>query len=199
MKRTINKILTLEHTSNQYNKHEKQIEAILKDHGYVKKTIKQLNFEKQAIRDTKYDKSDNTMWYIPQPCGTQSFPDFIVGDKLGNIFYLECKSNKNDSIVWNSGMPKSKAIYIFSSGKHNKQTVAMGSDLWSKEEIELQQKIRKVIEETYKPLNDTGHKVKYYGRHMHVDKKLVYGNENRLKREKSVYKFIAEKIKCQNS
>jgi len=199
MYRTINKIRTLSHTSNQHGKHEKQIEAILKGNGYEETTIKELNFEKQSIKETKYDKSNNKMWYISQPCGSQSFPDFIVGDKFGNVFYLECKSNKKDHIVWNSGMPKNKGIYIFSSGKHNKQTIIMGSDLWTKEEMELQLKIRKLIEETYRPLKNTDHKVEYYGRHMHVDKSPVFGHENRTKRESNVYKFITEKRKCQNS
>ena len=186
----LNTIKTFTHTSNASGKHEKQIAQLLKNNGYSETTIENLKLEKQLIRDTKYNKTSRKMWYIPQPCGSQSFPDFIVGDKSGQIYYLECKSSKADKIVWNSGMPKDKAIYIFSSGKHNKQTFCMGSDLWSKEEKELQIEIRKLIEETYRPLKNPKHKVEYYVRHMHQDKKPVYGHEDREQREKKVHDFI---------
>ena len=141
MFKILNAVRKLKHTSNIHGNHEKQIERLLVNNCYEKKTIEQLSLEKKLIRSTEYYKSDSTMWYVPQPCGSQSFPDFIVGDKLGNIFYLECKSSKNDHILWNSGMPKPRAIYVFSSGKHNAQTIVMGGDIWSKEELQLQPNI----------------------------------------------------------
>ena len=198
MFKILNEVRKCQHVSNQYGKHEKQIEKLLIDNCYTKITLEQLGFEKKLVKETKYDNSSSKMWYVPQPCGSQSFPDFIVGDKYGNVFYLECKSNKNDHIVWNSGMPKAKGIYIFSSGKYNKQTIVMGSDLWTKEEMDLQLKIRKLIEETYKPLKNSDHKVEYYGRHMHQDKKSVYGHKERTKRESKVYKFVKEIRECQD-
>jgi|TARA_R110000824_G_scaffold304599_1_gene492410 hypothetical protein len=199
MYKILNAVRKQRYMSNTSGRHEKQIESILKTNGYERITIEKLNFEKKFIKETKYDKSDNTMWYVSQPCGSQSFPDFIVGDKFGNVFYVECKSSKKDHIVWNSGMPKNKGIYIFSSAKHDKQTIVMGSDLWDKEEMELQLKIRKLIEETYRPLKNNDHKVEYYGRHMHLDKSPVYGHETRTKRESKVYRFVEDTRKCQNS
>ena len=198
MFKILNAVRKLKHTSNIHGNHEKQIERLLVNNCYEKKTIEQLSLEKKLIRSTEYYKSDSTMWYVPQPCGSQRFPDFIVGDKLGNIFYLECKSSKNDHILWNSGMPKPRAIYVFSSGKHNAQTIVMGGDIWSKEELQLQQKIRKLIDETYKSYKNKDHGVHYYGRHMHNDMRPIYGNDNRTKRESRVYRFVEAIRKCQN-
>jgi hypothetical protein len=199
MFRIINKIRTLNHTSNKNGNHEKLIENILKSLSYKKTTIEKLGFKKQDIRETLKEKSKQKMWYVPQPCGTQSFPDFIVGDKFGNVFYVECKSAKQDHITWNSGMPKDNGIYVFSSGKHNAQTIVMGSDLWTKEEKDLQLKIRALIEKTYRPLKNNKHSVEYYGRHMHMDRSPVYGDKQRLKRESNVYRFIERRRKCQSS
>ena len=199
MFRLLNDIRKSTHCSNASKKHEKSIESKLKKYGYKKTTIKTLGFVKQSIRDTKYNKTKKKMWYVSQPCGSQSFPDFIVGDKFGNVFYVECKSSQKDHITWNSGMPKPKAIYVFSCGMHNTQTIAMGSDLWTKEELELQQKIRKLIDETYKPHKNKDHGVHYYGRHMHDDRRPIYGDKNRTKRESRVYRFVEAIRKCQNS
>jgi len=61
---------------------------------------------------------------VAQPNGSQQWPDLaiIYGH---NIAYIEFKTNKNDKIVWNSGLPRRDGLYLFNSGlKARKQTTA---------------------------------------------------------------------------
>ena len=185
------------HVSNQHKKHEKFLEQIILSKGYKKSNLKDLNLTKKKIRNCEYGNHKTaTMCYVSQPCGSQSFPDFLVIDKFGDIYYVEAKSSKDDKITWNSGMPHEQAIYIFSSGEHDKQTAVMGSDLWTPEEKKLQLKIRDLIEQTYKPQNKPEHSVQYYGRHMHNDNKKVYAHPERKSRESKVYRYIGGRRSC---
>lgn len=67
--------------------------------------------------------------FIRQPCGSQSFPDFLVCDFSGNFVIVEAKSGNGVVPAWNDSLVKQDAIYIFSSGSCNQTTVFLGQDV----------------------------------------------------------------------
>ena len=104
--------------------------------------------------------------FIAQPCGSNSFPDFLIRDFDGRFILLEAKSGKKQegkdqkddattgAPMWNDNLPKHGAIYVYSNEKNNKTTVAMGEDLIDKEVIELRKEIDRsvaLVLETYGP------------------------------------------------
>ncbi len=114
-------------------KHEDAVEDVLRKHGFTKvKDHVTKGFRK--IRDAwMKDPSLCTMkdgTYISQPCGTNDSPDFIV-KCAGKVYFLECKSAKGGTPMFNSGVPKSEYLYIFCSKKHNETTMFWGGDVLS--------------------------------------------------------------------
>lgn len=67
--------------------------------------------------------------FIRQPCGTQSFPDFLICDTSGTFVLVEAKSGNGVVPAWNDSLVKHDAIYIFSSGRYNQTTVFLGQDV----------------------------------------------------------------------
>ena len=108
--------------------HENAVEDILVNHGLSAVERKVTKAERDAWLDGETDDvEDNT--YISQPCGTHNSPDFIIkqSDKL---YFVECKSvKKGGTPVYNSGLPKEKYIYVFSSKKYDETTVYLGRDV----------------------------------------------------------------------
>lgn len=70
--------------------------------------------------------------YMPQPFGSQNYPDFLVfcGKR---IFGMETKYSKstNGKPVWNSGLPRLNGIYIFGALARRDLTFFRGSDILS--------------------------------------------------------------------
>jgi len=75
--------------------------------------------------------------YIPQPCGQQQSPDFIVKFIDGRILAIECKSSSSTIPLYNSGGIKQNYFYVFSSKDQNKTVTYMGSDIIN----DIQQKL----------------------------------------------------------
>ena len=141
-----------------------------------------MGLTKQDVRN-RASKSNQISWFISEPLGSQNTPDFLVSDENGNLRYIELKSSKQDKITWNGGWPKDDFVYVFSTGKHNAQTIFMGNTCWSisnrqvlldyaKEEKRRAQELNKKLEEgqSYYPRSMFNDNVKYYGR----DKRLDY-------------------------
>jgi len=178
--------------------HEKNIERLLIKNGFVQSTIEDCDITKKDIKEIKnasLSKKIQPCMFVAQPCSSQSFPDFIVSDETGRVFYVECKSNKRgDKITWNSGKPKKGAIYVFSCGRNNAQTFVMGEEFWTDEEREIMAEAfrqMKVIEKKFKALlKDKESMVSPYCREMHQDSQLVYGHDDRLKREQAVFDYV---------
>lgn len=177
--------------------HEKNIERLLIKNGFVQSTIEDCDITKKDIKEIKnasLSKKIQPCMFVAQPCSSQSFPDFIVSDETGRVFYVECKSSKSDKITWNSGKPKADGIYIFSCGKKNAQTVVKGDAFWTDEEHELLAeafRLMKVIQDEYAAkLKDKGSNVLPYCRKMYNDSQLVYGHEDRLNREQAVFDYV---------
>jgi hypothetical protein len=98
--------------------------------------------------------------FIRQPCGSQSFPDFLVRDADSGVFILvEAKSGNGIVPSWNDSLVKKDAIYIFSSGTYNSSTVFLGQDVLdpNREKIltDAHENIRRIVEETMKLLSAT--------------------------------------------
>jgi len=68
--------------------------------------------------------------FICQPCGSQSFPDFLVCDFSGSFVPIEAKSGVDGCTpAWNDTLPKRNTIYILASGAHNETTLFLGQDV----------------------------------------------------------------------
>ena len=132
-------VLSLKYISGSYNNnsHENAILSLLQTNGFKQATI--VATKKKSILSKKqrneilssgvWDKLDNGE-YIHQPCGKNDSPDIIVkcNDKL---YFLECKSSKMLSPMFNGCIPKKEYIYIFSSEKYNETTMFYGMDIMS--------------------------------------------------------------------
>jgi len=188
-------IIKLPHISNAgANAHEAAIEKELISLGFNKASKEELGLSAKEIKTCTVDKKITPNTYVWQPCGSQSFPDFIISDINGNVHYIECKSSKEDKITWNSGFPKDKAIYIHSSGKHNKQSIVMGKDLWDKDDAKIlfegfaqMKKIEKMLKTKLKNSN-----LSAYCREMYNDNGKIAGHPDRGQRIKRVFDFLAE-------
>jgi hypothetical protein len=110
--------------------------------------------------------------FIRQPAGSQCFPDFLIRDISGKFVIIEAKSSKDNSLAWNDNLPKVDVIYIFSSGKYNKNTIFLGQDILdpAREKILTQahDQVKQIIEQTEKLLPQTDDKLNrgfsYYAR-----------------------------------
>lgn len=82
-----------------------------------------------AAETFHYPHLAKTAGYIAQPFGSQVAPDFLVVF-FGVLFRLELKATKGDNMLagLNSHVPKANYVYLFSSGKHKRQTVCLGAD-----------------------------------------------------------------------
>ena len=195
--KALRNILKLPHISNAgIHAHEVAVEKELISLGFNKSTKEDLGLNSKQIKTCTIDVKIAPFTYVWQPCGSQSFPDFIVSDANGIVHYIECKSSKDDKITWNSGFPKDKAIYIHSSGKHNKQSLVMGEDLWNKDDTQLLfecfAKMKKLEEEYKIKLKDSD--LSPYCREMYNDNGKIAGHPDREERIEKVFNFLKESI-----
>ena len=187
---TLQKVIKSKHQSNTSKGHEKWFEKLLINDGFSKKTLEDVQMSKLDVRNM-VDKNKSTLFFIPEPLGSQNTPDFLVGDEEGNLFYIELKSSKEEKITWNGGYPKDNFIYIFSTEKHDSQTIFMGSDCWNLEDRDLLLKHA----ETLKNLTDSFNKSlkgnqTYYTRNMYNDNEKYYSRDGREEYEKKVLDYV---------
>tara|TARA_R100001079_G_C4387899_1_gene125995 strand:+ start:58 stop:678 length:621 start_codon:yes stop_codon:yes gene_type:complete len=188
--KVLQKAIKSKHKSNTSKKHEKWFQRLLTSNGFSKKTLEEVGMSKLSVRN-RLDKNDNTLFFIPEPLGSQNTPDFLVSDEEGNLFYIELKSSKEEKITWNGGFPKDNFIYLFSTEKHNSQTIFMGSDCWDSEDRDLLLKHAEIL----KHLTDTFNKTlkgnqTYYTRNMFNDNEKYYSRDGREEYEKKVFDYI---------
>ena len=120
-------------------KHEDAVAKVFRQHGLTpvkKHTTKGFTKTRDAwLKDPSLcTMRDGT--YISQPCGTHNSPDFIV-KAAGKVYFIECKSAKGGTPMFNSGVPKSEYLYVFCSKKHNGTTMFWGGDVLSDKEVRL--------------------------------------------------------------
>ena len=150
-------------------KHENAVADKLRKHGY---SFNREGGIRQNQRDAWLDGEDHSdipdNSYISQPCGSNNSPDFIVKSE-GRLYFLECKSVKGGTPMYNSGVPKAEYIYILCSEKHDQTTIYFGGDVLPVKEAQLIKEhiavARKRDEEFNKEFgNDYG--ISYYTRPM---------------------------------
>ena len=155
--------------------HEKAVEDVLLQHGLTKSEISKVSkrHRDELLRTREYPEMEDNS-YIPQPCGKQDSPDFLVKSE-GRLCFIECKSvgNKTTAPVYNSAVPKSGYIYVFCCKKYDETTIYLGQDLVSSEvsrrlheHIERARKEDKKINKLLKNLPNNTHGIDYYTRPM---------------------------------
>ena len=194
LKKVLEQVLQMPHFSNAQGQHEDAIESLLIGYKFKQSNLDAFGMTKQQVREATAKTGVAPLMFIPQPCGSQSFPDFIVSDSNGRVHYIECKSSKSDKIVWNSGTPKKGAIYVVSSGKYDRQTLVRGDDFWSKQERALMteafQKMREIQNKYHGVLKGMGSNLQPYCRPMNNDSNKIYDNPDRERRVQAVFSHI---------
>ena len=138
--------------------------------------------------------------FIPQPFGTQKSPDFVakVG---GQVFCVEMKSSKGGAPVFNSGLPESDIICLFTSGKHNKTMCFMGRDVLPRDLYAKMAQAREdctaLVDDQYNTamLNDPRNKLKltFYVRPMHNANVDVFRDLDIGGLEEKVFAYIRQR------
>jgi len=200
--------------------HENAVEDVFRNHGLVKNTIRYTTDPKSKSpvskkqRDDWMNGGDHSMLpdntYISQPCGTHNNPDFIVKSE-GKLFFIECKSAKDGTPVYNSSYA-GRYIYIFSSKKYDATTVFLGEDIVTPEAAKLYDdrqrdharvdaKHDRILAQSGADKNKRG--LGYFDREMYiqfskVDGKKVYEvdyflHPDRVRCEERVLEFVAGK------
>lgn len=109
----LNYIRTIPFYSGGYqnSNHETEIENILKRFSF-KETIKPPGCKNLKSCEDILENGH----YISQPAGKNNNPDILL--RIDNRFYyIELKSSKKSKPMFNSALPKSGVIYIFTSEK----------------------------------------------------------------------------------
>lgn len=177
----------------------------------IKRTTKSTGiFEITKERFIQKYKDDYTKWipgtkvlpescfFVHQPNGTQKTPDFFF-IIWGFFFPLDCKSTKNNKVMWNSGLPEHKIIYILSNKSGN--FLFLGEHLVEDTEREIlaerDMEIRIVCDKVNENLSDIGSSWAAYHRKAN-DEQIDYAKlslEKNSRRE--VLQFIEDSI-CGN-
>ena len=191
-------------------KHEDAVEDVLVSNGLTKLYPPTVGLRGGKNKDS-VPLADRNGWlkgendplpdncYIPQPCGTHNSPDFIV-KKAGELYFLECKSVKGGTPMYNSGIPKDNYIYILTSERHNRTTVYLGGDILRRPEAQLFsehiEEARERDKEFNAKLKANGHGLSYYTRPMiqHKGSKVnkdYFVNTRRAELESNVLEFVS--------
>jgi hypothetical protein len=131
-------------------KHEKACEKVLQDNGLTKWEPKKKPTKKVFwgyIDDPSSATDMPSMSYVPQPCGTQDNPDFILKLAPSVVLGLDSKSSKTCTPLYNSGGITLNYIYTLCSKKTNTSTLFLGKDIMTEE---MNQVISQHIEEARK-------------------------------------------------
>ena len=138
---------------NGSNAQEDLFEEILQERGFTKissKTGAARPYRKAILSPTnkEYPSTDaEENWFMAQPFGTQSFPDFLVGYN-GSVIPIELKSNKGANSVpfWNGHIPTELGVYLVTDGKPE-ATYFRGSDYIPSEERDILLATRDTVRE----------------------------------------------------
>ncbi|MCW5156303.1 hypothetical protein [Burkholderia cenocepacia] len=91
---------------------------------YYRRTLKK-DFNFTDLPDIVDNGEHLNLLIVDKPNGSQQWPDLlVVFNKVG--FPIEVKSNRNDLILWNSGLPRDNGLYIFNCYGKSKTTCFLG-------------------------------------------------------------------------
>jgi hypothetical protein len=168
------------HHQNKTSTIPKLLKEVMKDwidtdldpNFLLEKTDKEYKRVKDAHKTRRF-KNMPLGTFITQPCGSNSFPDFLIRDFDGRFILLEAKSGKKQegkdqkddattgAPMWNDNLPKHGAIYVYSNEKNNKTTVALGEDVIDQEVIDLRAQYNRdqeLVYQKYKKLTELADK-----------------------------------------
>lgn len=135
--------------------------------------------------------------FIAQPAGKQSFPDFLIRDFDGRFIALEAKSSDKEYPMWNDSLPKLGGVYVLSSGKLNKTTVFLASDVITQAEHDLvaqqEDEIAPIVDKYRKQMKELD--VKNRGFHQKSRKQHFQGGGA----EKTNYFTHKDRQTCENN
>ena len=138
---------------------EDRFEDVCKKQGFTRKLAGDISkelkliksevlndFNKNTILNRFNDKDNMVDFFVSQPFGSQSYPDFLIFTK-NYIVPIEIKysSDKSKKPMWNGNVPKANGIYIFGNNSYQDFTFFKGIDILPNKEKE---KLFKFWEET---------------------------------------------------
>lgn len=131
-----------------------------------------------------------------QPNGSQQTPDIRVTLENEQQVDIEVKTSKTGIILWNSGLPKEGAIYIYSNTEDGGITFFMGEEIITSEERDALEMTRKANQATAditnKQLKASKSSWNFYPRPMHNNTSKPLEAKDKDKREKRVLSFASE-------
>ena len=125
---------------------EIKVGKIMEEVGMIKRKKDEVNYLMKIKKNImcEYEEciklkptliDDENIYFVHQPYGTQSFPDYLI-IKNNKIIPIEIKFTVNSSNpMWNGSLPKQHTIYIYASKRMNSLTYFLGKDIISKDEI----------------------------------------------------------------
>jgi len=152
---------------------------------------------RELIPRQRYEQFGEGTYYIREPFGSQQSPDFIVFCR-GVCFFIECKSSKNEKIMWNCAVPHRDWIYIVRAKEYRglflgshfisenqvraitrywEETINFGRELWNRlaEEDPDLQSSRNVWEPYNRKMNN--HKCNFADITNHFEDVVLFVNE----------------------
>lgn len=125
------------------NKHEDAVKNVLLQNNFTQ-YIPPNPLHKKDESDTSFLSNMDNSQFVEQPFGTHEAPDFIVKTSNSNLLFIECKSSKGTTPLYNSGGVKPSYVYVFTSEKTNSTTIYKGSSIITDEQYRIiQEHIRK--------------------------------------------------------
>lgn len=165
---------------NSSNSLEAVVEGILKESAELLSPDQGLKNVIKSMNDTMpMGETSDKSYYIPQPLGSQSFPDFVLliptYDNAYLILYIECKSSSNGTPVWNCTYPKRmpNVIYVINRTADGSIIVMNGNDAISEKDYLLLKQFDSKIEEWKKVVEEYNKNIGafyYYPRNMYTQR-----------------------------
>ena len=118
------------------NNHEDAVKNVLFNHGFKQYTPPS-SLHKKDEGDPSFLSNMGNAHFVEQPFGTHEAPDFIVKTANSNLIFIECKSSKGYTPLYNSGGVKPNYVYIFTSEKTNSTTIYKGSSIITDEQYRI--------------------------------------------------------------
>jgi len=178
------------------SKHEDAVRDIFISHGLIEvsRKVKKAQRDDWLANPSSCEMAEGT--FLFQPCGQNDSPDFIV--KLnGKAYFIECKSvkGKTKAPMYNSGVPKSGYIYVFTSERYNETTIYFGEDVCPPEDYENFQKLieeHRRLDEKYNRKFNNVFGIRHYTRPMvtHVGGADYFNNPHRYRIEEGVLSAV---------
>jgi DNA (cytosine-5)-methyltransferase 1 len=121
---------------------------ILFRNGFSKLTIDTKKIREILKSLNKSINKPDGLYYIEEPFGTQSSPDFILlnisRNSIQNFLKFELKTG-NKKIMWNDGYPRNDYIYLYTDNKLGKSIVCLSDYLINDDIQKLLDKYLRII------------------------------------------------------